>query len=177
MKITLLLVLSLLFFASNARAEVFVNAQHSAYAGNTALGMGYVGSTFGADALYGWTPKRLAGHDVRSLSLKGLWYLFAVGHEAEVNVRPYLGLGAFYSPDEDLFLKLPDQYPKSYYVPSALRPAILTGIRLQVNTSFSASLEYALLDSELGYVKNRGGVSYNQVGSVGFALHYNFFAE
>jgi hypothetical protein len=62
-------------------------------------------------------------------------------------------------------------------VPSALRFAFLTGIRLQVNTSFSASLEYALLDSELAYVKNRGGVSYNQVGSVGFAVHYNFFAE
>lgn len=177
MKYACALALSLLCFAAPARGDMFLNAQHAGYAGNTALGLGYVGSTFGADALYGWTPERLAGHDVRSLSLKGLWYLFAVGHEAEVSVRPYLGLGAFYSPDDELFLKLPDQYPKSYYVPSALRPAILTGIRLQVNTSLSASLEYALLDSELAYVRNRGAISYNQVGSVGFALHYNFSAD
>lgn len=177
MRVMQALVVSLFAFASAARADVFLNAQHSGYAGNTAVGLGYAGSNFGADALYGWTPERLAGHDVRSLGLKGLWYLFAVGHEAEVCVRPYLGLGAFYSPDDELFLSLPDQYPKSYYVPSALRPALLTGIRLQMNNSFSASLEFALLDSELAYVKNRGGVSYNQVGSVGFALHYNFSAE
>lgn len=177
MKFAYALAFSLLSFTAPARGDVFLNAQHAAYAGNTALGLGYVGSTFGADALYGWTPERLAGHDVRSLSLKGLWYLFAVGHEAEVAVRPYLGLGAFYSPDDELFLKLPDQYPKSYYVPSALRPALLMGIRLQVNTSLSASLEYALLDSELAYVKNRGAIAYDQVGSVGFALHYNFSAD
>ena len=89
------------------------------------------------------------------MTLKGLWYLFAVGHEAEVSVRPYMGLGAIYSPDAELFLDLPDQYPKGYYVPSALRPAFFTGLRLQVNTSFSASMEYVLLDSELAYVKNR----------------------
>ncbi|MDQ3233917.1 MAG: hypothetical protein M3Q07_19045 [Pseudobdellovibrionaceae bacterium] len=163
--------------SSSAQADVMMNLQHAGYAGNAALGLGYVGSTFGADALYGWTPKRLAGHDVQSLTLKGLWYLFTVGHEGEMNVRPYLGLGAFYSPDSDLFLQLPDQYPKSYYVPSALRPALFTGLRMQINRSFSASVEYALLDSELAYVKNKRGVAYNQVGSVGFAVHYNFSAE
>ncbi len=177
MKFVYALAAFLLGFAAPARGDVFLNAQHAGYAGNAALGLGYVGSTFGADALYGWTPERLAGHEVRSLTMKGLWYLFAIGHEAEVSVRPYLGLGAFYSPDDELFLKLPDQYPKSYYVPSALRPALLTGIRLQLNTSFSASLEYAVLDSELAYVKNRAAISYDQVGSVGFALHYNFTWE
>jgi hypothetical protein len=175
MKNKILLALGLLLAAAPARAELFLNAQHSAYAGNTAVGLGYLGSTFGADALYGWTPERLAGHDVRSLTVKGIWYLFEVGHQAEVSVRPYLGLGAFYSPDDELFLKLPDQYPKSYYVPSALRPALLTGLRLQMNRSLSASLEFALLDSELAFVRNRRGVSYNQVGSVGLAVHYKLF--
>jgi hypothetical protein len=177
MKSKLLLAFGLFMAASPARADLFLNAQHSAYAGNAAIGLGYLGSTFGADALYGWTPERLAGHDVRSLTVKGLWYLFEVGHQAEVSVRPYLGLGAFYSPDSELFLKLPDQYPKSYYVPSALRPAVLTGLRLQMNSSFSASLEFALLDSELAYVRNRKGVSYNQVGSVGVSLHYKLSGE
>ncbi|HET9237346.1 MAG TPA: hypothetical protein VFO10_08855 [Oligoflexus sp.] len=169
--------IGLLFLATPARADVFLNTQHAAYAGYAAIGLGYVGSTFGADALYGWTPQRLAGLDVRSLTVKGLWYLFTVGHEAEVSLRPYLGLGAIYSPDDELFLQLPEQYPKGYYVPSALRPTLFTGLRLKLNPSFSASLEYALLDSELAFVKNRGGISYNQVGSVGFALHYNFSVE
>jgi hypothetical protein len=177
MKKALALAICLLSQATPARADVFLNAQHAGYAGYAAVGLGYVGSTFGADALYGWTPERLAGLDVRSVTVKGLWYLFTVGHEAEVSLRPYLGLGAIYSPDDELFLQLPEQYPKGYYVASALRPALFTGLRLQLNPSFSASLEYALLDSELAYVKNRGGVSYNQVGSVGFALHYNFSAE
>ncbi|WP_141730783.1 hypothetical protein [Oligoflexus tunisiensis] len=174
-----LLITALVLFlaAAPARADVFVNAQHAGYAGHAALGLGYVGSSFGADALYGWTPERLAGHDVRSVTVKGLWYLFTVGHEAETSLRPYLGLGSFYSPDDELFLKLPDQYPKSYYVPSALRPALFTGLRLQISPGFGASLEYALLDSELAYVKNRGGVAYNKVGSVGFALHYNFLMD
>lgn len=173
----LALVLAVWAGASEAQADFFLNAQHAGYAGNAALGLGYVGSTFGADALYGWTPERLAGHDVRSVTIKGLWYLFAVGHEAQVSVRPYLGLGAFYSPDDELFLQLPDQYPKSYYVPSALRPALLMGLRLQVNPNFSTSMEYALLDSELAYVRNKGGIAYDQVGSVGFMLHYNFSIE
>jgi hypothetical protein len=173
----LALVLTVFVGASDAQADVFLNAQHAAYAGNAALGLGYVGSTFGADALYGWTPERLAGHSVQSVTIKGLWYLFAVGHEAEVSVRPYLGLGAFYSPDEELFLQLPDQYPKSYYVPSALRPTLLMGLRLQINTKFSASMEYALLDSELAYVRDKGSIAYDQVGSVGFAMHYNFSIE
>jgi len=60
---------------------------------------------------------------------------------------------------------------------SALRPTLFTGLRLPLNPSFSALLEYALFDSELAFVKNRVGVSYNQVGSVGFGLHYNFSAE
>jgi opacity protein-like surface antigen len=177
MKKALALAIGLLSLASPARADMFLNAQHAGYAGYAAIGLGYVGSNFGADALYGWTPKRLAGLDVRSVTVKGLWYLFTVGHEADVALRPYLGLGAIYSPDDDLFLQLPEQYPQGYYVPSALRPAFFTGLRLQLNPSFSASLEYALLDSELSFVKNRGGVAYDQVGSVGFALHYNFSAE
>jgi hypothetical protein len=177
MKKALALAIFLLTQATPARADMFLNAQHAGYAGYIAVGLGYVGSTFGADALYGWTPERLAGHDVRSLTVKGLWYLFTVGHQAEVSVRPYLGLGTIYSPDDELFLQLPEQYPKGYYVPSALRPTLFMGLRLQLNPSFSTSLEYALLDTELAYVRNRRGVSYNQVGSVGFALHYNFSAE
>jgi hypothetical protein len=173
----LMTALFLLLIAVPVRADVYLNAQHAGYAGHAALGLGYSSSSFGADALYGWTPKRLAGHDVRSVTVKGLWYLFAIGHQAETNLRPYLGLGAFYSPDDELFLKLPDQYPKSYYVPSALRPALFTGLRLQIHPGFGASLEYALLDSELAYVRNRSGIAYNQVGSVGFALHYNFLFD
>jgi hypothetical protein len=62
-------------------------------------------------------------------------------------------------------------------VPSALRPTLLMGLRLQINTKFSASMEYALLDSELAYVRDKGSIAYDQVGSVGFAMHYNFSIE
>lgn len=165
----------LLFIASEARAGYYLNVQHSGYAGNIAVGAGYAGSSLGIDLLHGWTPKSLAGQEVRSWTLKGLWYLFALGDAEGFMVRPYIGLGAVYSHDPALFLMLPDQYPDAYYVPSALRPTFSGGLRVQLNESFSGSIEYVLLDSELAFVKNKGGISYDQVGSVGFALHYRFY--
>src|SRR6478735_4109506 len=97
MRNVIFFLLSCLVFGGSARGDFFLNAQHSGYAGEGAAGLGYAGPSFGADALYGWTSSSLAGHEVRSWTVKGLWYLFAIGYPSEFNVRPYLGLGAFYS--------------------------------------------------------------------------------
>jgi hypothetical protein len=149
--------------------------QHAAYGGYAAAGIGYdYSGDFGLDLLYGFTPAELAGHDVHTWNVKGLWYLASLGIRNRTEWRPYLGLSMLYSNHEDLFVMLPSQYPAYYYQPTALRPMLVAGLDLQLRRTLGISVEYAVLDTELAYLRDGGKLSSGPIGSWGFSVRFIF---
>lgn len=148
--------------------------QHAAYAGYAAIGFGYQWHYGALDILYGFTPKSLAGIDVQSWSIKTSGYLGRWRVSDHLTLKPYGGLSIIYSPDQELFVKLPKQYPKSYYPPTAIRPTLLSGIEFQFARTVGIGVEFALLDSELAYLRDAHKIDPEKVGSSGFTLRWLF---
>jgi hypothetical protein len=147
--------------------------QHAAYAGYLAAGFGYEWrDTWALDLLYGYTPPELAGEAVHSWTLKSLAYLGAIGYQDLVRLRPYLGLSLNYSPDSELFLKVPDQYPRGYYPASALRPALVGGLEFLVQRQLAIAFEFAVLDSELAYFNDAKSFNPKYMGSSGLSVRW-----
>ena len=147
--------------------------QHAAYGGFVAAGVGYgSGGSLALDLLYGFTPKEFAGHDVHTWNTKGLWYIASIGLRNHTEWRGYLGLSILYSHHEELFVMLPEQYPAYYYPPTALRPMLLAGLDLQIRRTIGLSVEYALLDTELSYLRDGGKLSSESIGSWGFSVRF-----
>jgi hypothetical protein len=148
--------------------------QHASYAGYAAIGFGYQWHYGALDVLYGFTPKSLAGIDVQSWSIKTSGYLGRWRASEQFMLKPYGGVSIIYSPDQDLFVRLPKQYPKAYYPPSAIRPALLSGLELQIAKTVGIGVEFALLDSELAYLRDAHQIDPEKVGSSGFTVRWLF---
>lgn len=147
--------------------------QHAAYAGYLAAGFGYEWrDTWALDLLYGYTPPELAGEAVHSWTLKSIAYLFSVGSRDTVRFRPYAGLSVNYSPDSELFLMVPDQYPPGYYPASAVRPALVGGVEFRVQSQLALAFEFAVLDSELAYLKDSHNFDPEYMGSSGLSVRW-----
>ncbi len=151
-----------------------VLAQHAGYAGFAAVGIGYASDSdrFGLDLLYGFTPALYAGHDVHSFGIKGLWTMATVALGRQYQWRPYTGLHVLYNPHPDLFVMLPRQYPDSYYVPSAIRPALVLGFALRWQETRELGFEYAALDSELAYYRDTKRFETREIGSFGMNVRW-----
>lgn len=147
--------------------------QHAAYAGYIAAGFGYEWrDTWSVDLLYGYTPQELAGEVVHSWTLKSFAYLGSIGSKQTVRVRPYLGLSVNYSPDDELFVRLPGQYPEGYYTPTAIRPALMGGLEFKLQNQLALAFEFAVLDSELAYFNDTKTFDSERMGSSGFSLRW-----
>lgn len=147
--------------------------QHAGYAGYIAVGFGYEWrDTWTADLMYGYTPQELAGEVVHSWTLKSVAYLFSVGQREFVRARPYLGLSINYSPDDELFVRLPHQYPKGYYPATAIRPALVGGIEFRIQNQLAVGVEFAVLDSELAYFTDSKEFDPSQMGSSGLSVRW-----
>ena len=151
-----------------------IMAQHAGYAGFAAAGVGYASDSerFGLDLMYGFTPALYAGQNVHSMSVKGTWTMASVDLGNAYRWRPYLGLNILYSPHKDLFVVLPEQYPDSYYVPSAIRPAMLLGWAFRWQQQSELGIEYALLDSEISYYKDTKRFDTQEIGSFGLTARW-----
>ncbi|WP_218110134.1 hypothetical protein [Oligoflexus tunisiensis] len=147
--------------------------QHAAYAGYLAAGFGYEWrDTWALDLLYGYTPPELAGEAVHSWTLKSLAYMGAIGSRDTVRLRPYMGLSVNYSPDSELFLQVPDRYPRGYYPASALRPALVGGVEFRVQNQLAVAFEFAVLDSELAYFTDAKTFDPEYMGSSGLSVRW-----
>jgi hypothetical protein len=147
--------------------------QHAAYAGYLAAGFGYEWrDTWALDLLYGYTPPELAGEAIHSWTLKSLAYLFSVGSRDTVRVRPYLGLSVNYSPDSELFLRVPDRYPPGYYPATAVRPALIGGLEVRIQSQLAIGFEFAVLDSELAYLTDTQHFDPEYMGSSGLSVRW-----
>lgn len=148
--------------------------QHASYAGFVAAGIGFGEPTsHGAfELLYGYTPPQLVGQDVQSLTFKGLWRIAHLPVSGSWKLTPLFGLNFFYSPDSELFVRLPDQYPDYYYPPTAIRPAFVFGAELSGQESWRASFEYSILDTELPYFSNAKRRDPRDIGSLGFVYRH-----
>ncbi|HYX32990.1 MAG TPA: hypothetical protein VE954_07730 [Oligoflexus sp.] len=147
--------------------------QHAAYAGYLAAGFGYEWrDTWAVDLLYGYTPEEFAGEAVHSWTLKSLAYIGAVGSRDVVRVRPYVGLSINYSPDSELFLQVPSQYPAGYYPASAVRPALIGGLEVRVQSQLAIGFEFAVLDSELAYATDSKNFDPEYMGSSGLSVRW-----
>lgn len=144
--------------------------QHSSYVGFAALGIGYgEPSSHGAfELIYGYTPEKLSGHDVHSFTGKALWRIAHFQPLPQWSLTPLFGLNVIYSPDSELFVRLPKQYSPYYYPPTAIRPAFVFGAEVSSEEGWRASLEYSVLDTELPYFSNTNRRNLSEVGSLGF---------
>jgi hypothetical protein len=147
--------------------------QHAAYAGYLAAGFGYEWrDTWALDLLYGYTPPELVGEAVHSWTLKSLAYLFSVGSRDALRFRPYVGLSVNYSPDSELYVVTPDLYPPGYYPATAFRPAVIGGIEFRVQSQLALAFEFAVLDSELAYLKDSHNFDPEYMGSSGLSVRW-----
>lgn len=147
--------------------------QHAAYAGYLAAGFGYEWrDTWALDLLYGYTPEEIAGEAVHSWTLKSLAYLGSLGSRDVLRVRPYAGLSVNYSPDSELFLQNPSQYPDGYYPASAIRPALVGGVEIRVQDQLAIGFEFAVLDSELAYFTDSKTFDPEYMGSSGLSVRW-----
>lgn len=147
--------------------------EHGGYNGFLAFGMGgEVKSNLDLNLLYGFTPKDLAGREIHTLNFKSNFYLASIGQRYQMMLRPKVGVGVLYGLSQDLFLKLPSQYPDNYYPPSALRVILVLGIELKVWNQFGVGLEYNLLDTELPLLQEGGIVNSKMVGSSAISMRF-----
>ncbi len=147
--------------------------QHAAYAGYLAVGFGYEWrDSWALDLLYGYTPVELAGQAVHSWTLKPTAYLGSIGSKQTIKVQPYLGLSIHYSPDDELFVRLPSQYPKGYYTATAFRPALVGGLEFRIRNSVAVGFEFAVLDSELAYWRDSQSFDASEMGSGGLSVRW-----
>jgi hypothetical protein len=147
--------------------------QHAAYAGYLAAGFGYEWrDTWALDLLYGYTPQELAGEAVHSWTLKSVAYVASIGSRDTVRLRPYMGLSVNYSPDSELFLRVPQHYPPGYYPASAIRPAVIGGLEFRVQNQLAVGFEFAVLDSELAYLRDARTFDPEYMGSSGLSVRW-----
>ena len=50
---------------------------------------------------------------------------------------------------DDLFYELPEQYPASYYPPTALHYSLDFGVEMDLTASHGLALQWSLLDTEI----------------------------
>lgn len=175
MKSTLLLLLIawLISKPAFAQAETSLRFQNAAYAGFVAAGLDRHSQWFGAAVLAGYTPAQFTDEAIKSLSLKFYGQIPLVSSTHFGNWHAQLGLATFYNPDSRLFVLLPKQYPSGYYVPTAIRLGISSALHWQNEKGMHLSLEYAVLDSELAFIKDAKRLDRDRLGSFGFGVGWD----
>ena len=158
-----------LAYAGNAEVEkkqvdFYAVIQSGGYLGLVSLGTGFtVKQIWDLNLQLGFTPAELAGENITQASVKTSLHPFAwhrpelqIGEESidggndKIEFDPiYLGFGLTIGIDDDLFLKLPSQYPEAgYYAPTAQRwfPFVGSAVRFKSHEIF---VEYSVSDIEL----------------------------
>ncbi len=80
-----------------------------------------------------------------------------------------------YGPDRELFLLLPEKYPRGYYPPTALRFIVFPGLTVALSRKFNLEFNYRYLDSEiLAYKDSPGDWISGQIGSLGINMNYSW---
>lgn len=176
-KFKLMLLATILAWGTQASAvehsEFSVVAQNGAYAGYAGLGLEWApNENYHLSLVYGHTPKWVGGHTIESYTLKNEFHFLRMEFGESMAINPYVGLIFIYSPDSDLFVQLPKQYPDYYYPPTAIRAAFTGGIEWQLNKTLTIALEYAVLDSELAYLQDSHRFDSRQMGSGGFLVKW-----
>ena len=160
--------------------------QSAGYLGYIAVGVGKDFGRHKINFMIGYVPENVGGIEIWQLDLKYDWHPFdeiPFGSQGENStIDPfYIGLSMIYSPDDDLFVEQPTQYPSGYYSPTALRYVLNFGAALKYgrNTFF---VEYNVLDvAVVAYVKhtkhfidNYDYLGLGEIGTLAFGVKYDF---
>lgn len=103
----------------------------------------------------GYSPALFTGHDI--------WSAFWQNHftikdfhmkEYDLNLRPYLGPSFIFAHSKELFYRLPEQYPASYYPPTAFQYAMDFGVELSVSSQSNIALQWTVLGTEIAPIFN-----------------------
>lgn len=162
--------------------------QTAGFAGQIAAGAGWkLTEAQELILLIGYLSKEIGGVELWQAVLKYEWHPFSdigAGSANDNNLRIsplHLGLSAIYGRHKDLFLRLPEQYPRGYYSPTALRFTLNVGTSIKVK-HLTFFMEYSALDVGADayfreprfFLENYNYWGLEGIGSLGFGIKVNF---
>lgn len=133
----------------------------------------------------GYTPKL---DEQREMALASIGYAYEGSTRIQLPwqgyaVKPWLfGVGILHGNHDDLFTRLPDQYPDGYYKPTSIRILFNYQITLETQTPWEWYLDFTVLDvgfinyirqTEF-YVDNYEFLGLSGVTNLGFGARYRF---
>jgi hypothetical protein len=180
MKIMSLLLLILPTGATSASAQPWyqpdrLTTQSMGYTGVSAFGVTYRPTNwYEWDSLYGFSPASMTGQVIHSLTVRNRFF-WSPAMMASRGLEAFATLGLISGSDDELFFELPNQYPKYYYPPTAIRGLIGGGLRFTVSERWQAYVEGVYLDSEVApMVYHSDDIPWYEFGSVGLGLQWNW---
>lgn len=160
--------------------------QSGGYLGYTAIGVGKDFEHHKINMLIGYVPENIGGIEIMQLNFKYDWHPFqAIQFETlheNIWIDPYyMGISIIYGDHDNLFLKLPEQYPSGYYQPTALRYTLNIGASLQYSRH-TFFIEYSILDVNLVtfikhpkfFTDNYGYFGLKGIGSLAIGVKFEF---
>lgn len=145
---------------------------HSAsYQGAYTGGVSYdVASWYAWGLSFGYTPHSLGGQEILQWNWRNQFHLSPLWSDT-FKSGPYVLLGMLYTPDQDMFTRLPNQYPKGYYSPSAFRYLLGMGYEMDFFSGFKGYIEYVAHDSEvIAYERSPHRGFFDAVGTYGLGV-------
>ena len=131
--------------------------QTMGYQGAVAAGVAYDSFyEYSWSLMIGYSPAELTEQDITQINWQHRLHPVAYRIDAlpSLRIQPYLGISLLYGLGKSLYVKLPDQYPDSYYPPTALRATLEAGLRVDPFHGHSILLQWGMLDSEIGPLVN-----------------------
>lgn len=158
----------------------FIEAQSGGYVGYVSAGFGYqLSRRWDTGLLFGYVPECAGGEDLYQISWKNGLHPFKYDFRndrkktvGELSIS-YIAVTLIYGFDDDLFLDLPDRYPRGYYPPTALHLALGLGAGIRYR-SHGLFFEASALDSGIrAFFYNLGFYSLGDIAT--FAVGYRLY--
>lgn len=134
----------------------YVKCQFAGNIGLLSVGFGYqfLNNHLYSELLYGYVPASVSkAEQIHTITIKNTFPVFTKEFNT-IALSQFTGFTASYETGNNSFLKLPDKYPKGYYISNAFHFTLFIGASVHKNFTNSKIIKGADLYFELGTVES-----------------------